>query len=245
MVGSSVARADRRPKLIFSCEHGGNKIPAPYKTYFKGAAAALATHRGLDIGALVVVKQLAKDFRAPLHFATVSRLLCDLNRSVGHKRLFSEWSGKLDAEGRDEVLAKYYRPYRDAVEQEIARHVSRGQPVLHLSIHSFTPRLNGETRNCEIGLLYDPRRASEARGADLLHDGFRKVETTFRIRRNYPYTGVSDGFQGYLRKQFSQRLYTGIEIEMNQGVVETANGRAEMRVDLALAISSAFGYELQ
>ena len=37
-----------------------------------------------------------------------------------------------------------------------------------------------------------------------------------RVRRNYPYNGASDGLTTYLRGRFSGRLYSGIELEVNQ-----------------------------
>ena len=73
--------------VIITCEHGGNRIPAPYRPLFRGMQAQLATHRGFDHGALVMARALAAAFKAPLISACVSRLLIDLNRSIGHPRL--------------------------------------------------------------------------------------------------------------------------------------------------------------
>lgn len=241
MAASSVRRSSGRqgPTLIFTCEHGGNVVPRRYQAAMAGSEAALETHRGLDIGALAVAKQLAKTFKAPLHYATVTRLLCDLNRSTWHKRLFSEWTRDLPAAEQEAILAKYYQPYRESVERDIAARLRHDRRVIHLSIHSFTPKLNGEIRNCEIGLLYDPRRAFEATCADLLHAGIASQAVDLRVRRNYPYTGVSDGFQTYLRRTFAASRYAALEIEMNQGVVESAAGRRQMLGVLRAAIAAS------
>jgi hypothetical protein len=40
-----------RRRLLVSCEHGGNRVPARYVALFEGAADVLATHRGYDLGA--------------------------------------------------------------------------------------------------------------------------------------------------------------------------------------------------
>ena len=37
-----------------------------------------------------------------------------------------------------------------------------------------------------------------------------------KVRRNYPYTGKSDGFTAYLRRRFPPAAYLGIELEINQ-----------------------------
>ena len=43
------------------------------------------------------------------------------------------------------------------------------------------------------------------------------------IRCNYPYKGNADGFTTYLRKQFSEKKYLGIELEINQKHIITSN----------------------
>jgi hypothetical protein len=37
-----------------------------------------------------------------------------------------------------------------------------------------------------------------------------------KVRRNYPYSGTSDGFTAYLRRRFPAGVYIGIELEINQ-----------------------------
>ena len=74
--------------FIITCEHGGNRIPAPYRRLFRERRALLLCHRGYDPGSLVMAKALARACRAPLVASTVSRLLIDLNRSIGHPHCF-------------------------------------------------------------------------------------------------------------------------------------------------------------
>ena len=85
--------------------------------------------------------------------------------------------------------------------------------MIHLSCHSFTPRLAGEWRLTDIGLLFDPARAHEA----LLCSAWRKAlaRTRLRVRRNHPYKGTDDGLTTDLRARFGPR-YIGIEVEVNQ-----------------------------
>jgi N-formylglutamate amidohydrolase len=75
--------------FLITCEHGGNRIPAPYRRLFRGRRALLDSHRGYDPGALAMARAMARAFRAPLVTSTISRLLIDLNRSIGHPHLFS------------------------------------------------------------------------------------------------------------------------------------------------------------
>lgn len=200
-------------KLLLTCEHGGNRIPEAYKSYFINEAT-LKTHRGYDLGALDLFHFLEPLSDASF-FSTTSRLLIELNRSLHHKRLFSEFSSELSKKEKDELITAYYVPYRTAVENNIKSYVEKGESVLHLSIHSFTPELNGAKRNCDIGLLYDSKKKQEREFCKRYKVALLEQDSNLHVRFNYPYLGKADGFTTYLRKQFPTN-YLGIEIEINQ-----------------------------
>jgi predicted N-formylglutamate amidohydrolase len=223
-----MAMRKRFDALILTCEHGGARIPAPYRHLFRDHGALLATHRGYDIGALPVARALAKRFAAPLVESTVSRLVVDLNRSTHHPKVFSEMTKGLSLEERRHILDEHYQPYREAVESAVRARLGRGQRVLHISVHSFTPKLDGEVRNAEIGLLYDPKRPLERSLAQDLESQLKMAGTPYRVRRNYPYKGYADGLQTYLRTIFGARSYAGMELEMNQAIVREAAGQRAM-----------------
>ncbi len=211
--------------VVLTCEHGGNKVPKAYATLFHGEAKLLATHRGWDIGALAVARGLAKSLDAPLHFATTTRLLVDLNRSLHVKGVWSDWSKELDAAAKRDLVHRHYEPYRKAVEDHLTRLVTKGNRVLHLSIHSFTPAFNGEVRNAEVGILYDPQRTFEATLARALVAAVRVEDQSLRVRKNYPYVGYTDGFTTWLRRQLPAARYAGIEIETRQDAIMTPAGQ--------------------
>jgi predicted N-formylglutamate amidohydrolase len=202
--------------FLVTCEHGGNRIPPRYRPLFTGFEALLDSHRGHDPGALGLARQLARALGAPLFVSTTSRLLIDLNRSTGHPRLHSEATRDAPAAVRRAILQAYYLPYRARVEGEIAAAVARGRRVIHVSSHSFTPVLGGVVRNADIGLLYDPRRPGEIDLCRRWQAALGRVAPALKVRRNYPYTGRSDGFTAYLRRRFSAGEYLGIELEVNQ-----------------------------
>lgn len=202
--------------LLITCEHGGNEVPEEYASLFRGARRILASHRGYDAGALELARAFARRLETPKAFATTTRLLVDLNRSPGHRRLFSEFSGKLDGPAKEAILAKYYTPYRQQVEAVVAQAVERADRVLHLSVHSFTPVLDGEVRHADLGLLYDPARRREAGLCGRWQKALRTLEPGLRVRRNYPYRGTSDGLVTSLRRRFGAKQYAGLELEVNQ-----------------------------
>jgi predicted N-formylglutamate amidohydrolase len=74
--------------FIVTCEHGFNRIPTPYRRLFREQRGLLVSHRGFDPGALVMATTLANACHAPFVASTTSRLLVDLNRSIGHPQSF-------------------------------------------------------------------------------------------------------------------------------------------------------------
>jgi predicted N-formylglutamate amidohydrolase len=202
--------------VIVTCEHGGNRVPPAYHALFRGHERLLASHRGWDPGALLAARGIAKALGAPLVFSRVTRLLVDLNRSPGHPALFSKVIAGCTAAERARIRARHYDPYRARVEEMMAGAIRSGRRVLHLSVHSFTPRLGGETRNADIGLLYDPMRERERQWCEALRRRLLALDPGLRVRRNYPYRGTADGFTTALRRRFPARSYAGIEIEISQ-----------------------------
>jgi predicted N-formylglutamate amidohydrolase len=206
--------------LLVTCEHGGNQVPARYAHLFRGWARTLQTHRGFDLGALSMARQLAAAFRAPLVASQVTRLLVDLNRSIGHRTLRSVASRSAPRAEQARMLRDHYLPHRDQVERLVAAAIARGRRVVHVGSHSFTPSLDGELRRADVGLLYDPARAGERRLADRWKSGLEARAPELRVRRNYPYLGKHDGLTAHLRQLHSAATYVGIELEINQALVK-------------------------
>lgn len=201
-------------KLIITCEHGGNEIPAEHQYLFDDNLQVLQTHKGLDIGALSLYEylQALADFSI---YSTTSRLLIELNRSLHHKNLFSEYATSMPASAKTKLIDNYYLAYRNKVEKSISNYINEGHEVLHISVHSFTPVLNNIKRNCDIGLLYDSSKLPEKEFSHQFKKKILAQNSGLNVRFNYPYLGKADGFTTYLRKQFTSN-YIGIEIEVNQ-----------------------------
>jgi hypothetical protein len=96
----------RRHYLILSCEHGGNRVFSPYGKRF--SKKLLTSHRGYDPGALAVACDFAAVTGAPLFYSTISRLLVELNRPLGHPHVFFL---TLPEEEQELLLRRHYFPY--------------------------------------------------------------------------------------------------------------------------------------
>ncbi len=133
-------------------DHASNHVPGDIDLGID--PALLATHIGWDIGA----EALAGALGFPVHAATVSRLVIDLNREEDSPGLIPLSSDGIVIAGnpgdRAARLARFYRPYHDALSARIAG----DRPGMLLSLHSFTAQLSekpNETRPWEIGVLYN------------------------------------------------------------------------------------------
>ena len=204
-------------RLLLTCEHAVNAVPPQYWYLFAGHETVLRTHRGYDQYALAVAKELARAFVAPLHAATVTRLLVDANRTPASRTLFSSYARPLGRKERELVRATWHTPHQEAVSDTAARIIVQGGRVLHIAIHTFTPVLHGQVRTADLGLLYDPGRPEERALCTRWLAELRRAAPDLRLRRNYPYLGKSNSLPTLLRTRFPGHDYLGIEVEINQG----------------------------
>jgi predicted N-formylglutamate amidohydrolase len=205
----------KKRALLITCEHGGNTIPPEYRYLFK-TSDILHTHRAYDPGALPLAGKIAEFNQCDFQYETICRLLVEQNRSIGNASLFSSYSQKLSPQERELLLARCYNPYHQKIQAILQRNLSVKTTTIHLSIHSFTPVLDGAVRNADVGILYDPSRVNECQLALLLKNKIVEQIGTIKVRRNYPYKGTSDGLTTWLRTLYNNNVYCGIEIEVNQ-----------------------------
>jgi predicted N-formylglutamate amidohydrolase len=204
--------------VLLSCEHGGNQVPMEYRQLFAPHRALLQTHRGWDPGTKQLAERWQRELACKLHVATVTRLLVDLNRSPSHRSVFSEITRDLPLAEKQKLLAVYHAPHRQAIIDSVKSAVAAGQRILHVGVHSFTPQLNGEVRNADVSLLYDPASEWESQLSRRWRESLRRSTLEPRVRLNYPYRGNSDGLTTTLRKLVPADCYAGIEIEVNQSI---------------------------
>ena len=208
--------------VVISCEHAVDTVPEKYIPLFAPFKDLLATHRGIDFGALAIAEHMKKLIPCDLVKATVTRLLIDCCRSEHHPQCFSEVTRVLSSAEKQEIMNRYYVPFRQQVIALIKKHIEQGSQVWHFSIHTFTPVLNDIVRDVDIGILYDPRRLPEKMLAKQWKKEIKKQSLAYKIKMNYPYKGISDGFTSTLRKQYTYEDYLGIEVESNQALTTNA-----------------------
>jgi predicted N-formylglutamate amidohydrolase len=90
-------------RVVISCEHASAAVPARYRSVFGGADAVIRSHRGSDLGARLLARQLALELNSRLVEARATRLLADPNRDGLEKialtpRIGSELAGEHDGD---------------------------------------------------------------------------------------------------------------------------------------------------
>ncbi len=222
-------------------EHASPRVPTALGTL--GLPRSwFRSHHAWDPGAATVGRILARGLGAELHLGRWSRLVADLNRSAHHPRVVPRASGGrpipansgLTTAERRARLDRYWRPWRAEVESELDARARRYGTVLQISVHSFVEELDGQIRDNQVGLLYDPGRRRELALADRLRP--RIEGSGFSVRRNYPYTGKADGFCSRMRVERPARSYVGLEIEMNQALVRVREGARRLGYALLEAL---------
>ncbi len=212
----SGSRARSPLRLVLTCEHADHRIPRAYASLFAGAGDVVRSHRGWDPGALSLARLMARRLEQPLLVTHWCRLLVEANRSPTNHRIWSRYTKGLPVEEREKILARYWRPHRQEVERAVAAALERGERVVHVAVHSFTPVMDGVVRNADVGLLFDSRRKHESAFARRWAAILRSRDPALRVRFNYPYLGRADGLTTALRNHHPASRYLGFELEVNQ-----------------------------
>jgi predicted N-formylglutamate amidohydrolase len=197
--------------LVLTCEHASNSVPAEFGRLGL-SLEQLGDHIAWDIGAAAIAEELNRQVGAPAVLSAASRLIVDCNRDLSDSDLIAAEShgvlipgnAVVDTRQRAERLERYYAPYHDAVDAELVHHPD----AVLLSVHSFTPSLNGRERPFDVGVLFDDFEDVAGRLArDLRASGLT-------VRLNEPYSAL-DGLIFSARTHGRRHDLRYFELEVN------------------------------
>jgi predicted N-formylglutamate amidohydrolase len=213
---------------VLTCEHASNRLP-----FSSGVSTSqrevLATHRGLDIGAWDLTRDLSRRLNASAIGGRWSRLLVDLNRRADDPSLSREtadgvpltWNGNLEAAEVERRITEYHTPYHVEIDRLILRRLVRGVRPLVFAVHSFTPDYHGRPRPFDIGVLYERHRA-------LAHGLGRALrDSGLSVRYNQPYSGMA-GMMYSVDRHGSHHRLPCLELEVNQALFERSDAAARL-----------------
>jgi len=157
----AIDNAEGRSPFLLVGDHAGAAIPASLGDLGL-TAADRARHIAVDLGTRGVGRALAHLLDAPFIHQTYSRLVIDCNRDPGHEDAMAIQSDgtyitgnrALDDAARQARIAAIHTPYHAAISSMLDARQTAGTETILLSLHSFTPKLNGFVRPWHIGVLH-------------------------------------------------------------------------------------------
>ncbi len=234
-----VENGDSAGGFVIVCEHASNAVPAR----FAGLGLpgeALESHIAWDPGALDVARHMAERLDAPLMRATVSRLIIDCNRPLDAPDLIVSQSGSIAVPGnrigeeeRQLRIATIHEPFHAALARLIATRMAAGRPTALVSVHSFTPVLNGRARPWNVGIIFGRDRQL----ADPLISGL-KEEGSLVVGVNEPYSPADRVFYTHERHAEPHGLPC-VMIEIRSDLIEDPASQQAMAVRLSRLLEDA------
>jgi predicted N-formylglutamate amidohydrolase len=186
-----VMNAQGKGRYVIVCDHASNRVPKALRNLGL-RSADLEKHIAWDPGTEDIGRYLSKALSAPAVFASYSRLVVDLNRGQDSPECMRDLSDHIAIPGnknisaaqRQQRLAEIFEPYHAAIEKQISRFTARRVAPVLISVHSFTPEMDGFRRPWHIGVLWN----REEKLARRLVKELRKNNPHLVIGENEPYS---------------------------------------------------------
>lgn len=221
-----VLNPDGRAQVLLVGDHAGRAIPRAMANLGLDEWV-LSQHVAYDIGSRELLEHLATRLDASAVLAGYSRLLIDLNRSLGDPTAIPPISDgniipgnqNLSAEQRALRVQSFYTPYRAAIDARLRAFRERGIVPALIAIHSFTPMLAGVPRPWHIGLLWDV----DPRIPVPLLEKLRAHPGKYNIGDNQPYSGKHPA--DYTIDHHAEAAgLPHVSIEVRQDLIDTPEG---------------------
>jgi predicted N-formylglutamate amidohydrolase len=210
-------------------DHAGREIPRSLGDLGL-PGAEFDRHIAWDIGIAAYGALLSQALDATFIRQRFSRLVIDCNRDPGRADAIAEVSdgalipGNRDLDPVDRLarVVEIAEPYHAAIAAELDGRAARGLPTTLVSLHSFTPRMNGFDRPWRFGVLHADdspySRAVLARLRGELGDGL--------VGDNQPYR--MDEVDFTIPLHAGRRGLDYLELEVRQDLIADAAGQTEV-----------------
>lgn len=214
--------------VLLVCDHASCRFPESLGDMGLDPFARRC-HLAIDIGAGPLTERLAEHLGVTAVLAQYSRLVVDCNRQLLDPSAFLVFgdgifiSGNSNLTQADKTVRSesIYWPYHKAVTDQIGRLRSIGPPPLFVSVHSFTPVLNGNSRPWEMGVLWD----ADEEMAGIMLEQLRGAG--YKVGDNEPYTGKAP--QDFTIDHHAEEIgLRHVAIEIRQDLIDDEHGVEEI-----------------
>ncbi|WP_159710404.1 N-formylglutamate amidohydrolase [Geminicoccus flavidas] len=228
-------RTERTAPCLVVADHAGRMVPEGIELGVD--PHDLARHIGWDIGAATVSRRLADRLNCGAILCHVSRLVIDPNRRPRLPASMPVVSDGTVVPGNRDLaeaditrrIRDHFLPYHRAIARWLGSRRRAGIVPALIAVHSFTPRMLGQSRPWQVGVLW----RGDRRLAQPLLDGLRR-DPRLCVGDNQPYSGEQDF--GYTVNFHAQRTYIPhVMVELRQNEIdrtETALAWADRLADL-------------
>lgn len=160
-----VCNGDARAPILLLCDHASNAIPEAFDRLGL-RPDQLESHIAFDPGASPLTVAMAETLGAAYVLCRYSRLLIDVNREPSAPDSIVAESdgvpipgnGALSEASRAARVAHIYEAYHETVDATLTARLQAHGPQAVVSVHSFTPRIAGNERPWDIGIVFNRDR---------------------------------------------------------------------------------------
>ena len=224
--------------ILLICDHAGRRIPSRLGNLGL-PPAELERHIAWDIGAAELARRLADSLGAELFLQTYSRLVADCNRDPGEAAIAPEISDGAPIPGNAGLspqalgarIAEIHAPYHAAIATALDR---KGPETLVVSVHSFTPVMQGFRRPWQVGVLHSHDSPASTRLLAAL-----QAQADLVVGDNQPY--AMDGIDYSIPRHAKARRLDYLELEIRQDLIESEQGQDTIAALLAPFIRELVG----
>jgi predicted N-formylglutamate amidohydrolase len=230
-----------RTAALLLCDHASPAFPAGLGDLGLDAGQR-RLHIAWDIGAADVTRRLAAQLDVAAVLSGYSRLVIDCNRQLDDPTSIPQESDGVGVPGnrgltkvkRTQRADSCFWPYQRAITGWLETRRGVGDPPIVVSVHSFTPVMDGFERPWHIGILANRDR----RVAQPLIDALRR-DPAITVGDNEPYDGRHGRGYGMMVHGEGTGLPFAL-IEMRQDLIDTHHGAEDWAGRLAPILGEIF-----
>lgn len=221
-------------------DHAGREIPRALDDLGL-PRQELDRHIAWDIGVAGLGQQLSARLDATFIRQRFSRLVIDCNRDPARTDAIPAVSDGAEIPGNHDLtpagrrarVAEVSEPYHAAIAAELDARASRGVATILISLHSFTPHMNGFDRPWRFGVLHAENSPYSRAILARLRSEFDEA----LVGDNQPYR--MDEVDFTIPRHAGARGLDYLELEVRQDLLADATGQAQIAEIVARLLPAA------